>query len=76
MKPGTEELWHKQKFPIKYKDENKVGKTDQVEICKSYFSDATWSKGLGSSVALVIVVVNLILKTVIILLVNWVGQET
>jgi hypothetical protein len=49
---------------------------EEVEVCASYFADALWSKALGSSVALVIVVVNIILKTVIILLVGWVGQDT
>lgn len=73
-------MWIKQQFEIKWtveqEDGSRIPKTEQKEICKSYFFDSIMSKGLGTSVALVIVVVNIILKTVIILLVNWVGQDT
>ena len=71
-----DKLRYKQKFAIKYTDAAGALQEPEVEICRDYFSDALWSKALGSSVALVIVVVNLILKSVIILLVNWVGQDT
>jgi hypothetical protein len=50
--------------------------TEDVKVCKQYFEDKAYSAKLGGGISLVIVVINLILKTVIIELITWIGEDT
>lgn len=52
--------------------------TDQqaIDVCKAYNSDVLKSKVYGTSVSMIIVVVNQILKMVIISGITWVGEDT
>ena len=47
-----------------------------VDMCAKFSSDQLNSKILGQSVAFIIIAVNLILKTVIIKGITWVGEDT
>lgn len=48
----------------------------QGQICKEYFSDLLYSKVIGQSIAFFIIAVNIVLKTLIINLVFWIGEIT
>jgi hypothetical protein len=50
--------------------------TTMAKICPLYFSDVNVSKAMGISIAIFIVVINLILQMVIIKLVDWIGEDT
>jgi hypothetical protein len=45
-------------------------------MCSYYFSDVNVSKAMGITIAIFIVVINLILQMVIIRLVDWIGEDT
>ena len=45
-------------------------------ICEEYYNDIIWSKIIGQSIAFIIIAVNVALKTLIINLVYWVGEDT
>lgn len=47
-----------------------------VNICTQYYSDQKWSKALGTGISFIIIIVNAILKTTIIKLIQWVGEDT
>ena len=49
---------------------------EPVSICQLYTADKLKSKIFGQSVAFIIIIVNLILKTVIIKGITWVGEDT
>jgi len=55
---------------------NKKDETTGTPICKVYSSDKLKSTILGQSVSFIIIAVNLILKTVIIKGITWVGEDT
>mmetsp|Transcript_5223 Transcript_5223/g.8085 ORF Transcript_5223/g.8085 Transcript_5223/m.8085 type:complete len:884 (-) Transcript_5223:266-2917(-) len=48
----------------------------EVKICDDYISDKLQAKILGQSIAFIIIAVNIILKTVIIKLITWIGEDT
>jgi hypothetical protein len=50
--------------------------TEKINICRQYKKDALWSKMLGTSVAFFIIGVNVILKILIILLIQWISEDT
>lgn len=60
----------------KYGKTIKYQETDPEKICPLYFSDVNVSKMMGISIAIFIVVINLILQKVIIALVDWIGEDT
>jgi len=45
-------------------------------MCKQYFSDKLMSKILGTSIGFIIIAVNIVLKTCIIKLITWIGEDT
>jgi len=45
-------------------------------MCDQYLSDKLMSKILGTSIGFIIIAVNLILKTCIIKLITWIGEDT
>ena len=47
-----------------------------VAVCEQYLSDKLTSKVLGTSISFIIIAVNLILKTTIIALITWIGEDT
>ena len=47
-----------------------------AKICGYYFSDKDISKAMGLAIAIFIVVINLILQRVIIMCVEWIGEDT
>jgi hypothetical protein len=49
---------------------------EKVTLCWEYQKDVGISKILGQSVAFFIIAVNTILKTVIITLIQWIGEDT
>jgi hypothetical protein len=49
---------------------------DPLKMCSYYFSDVNVSKAMGICIAIFIVVINLILQIIIILLVDWIGEDT
>ena len=51
-------------------------KGEQYTFCSNYYRDNMISKILGQSVSIVIILVNLILKTIIIKGITWVGEDT
>ena len=56
---------------------DKDGETTFSEpVCWDIFMDQMKAKILGGSIALIIVVVNIILKLIIVALCFWVGEET
>jgi len=59
-------------------DKNYVftGETDGVEMCKAYNDDKITSKVYGQCIAFIIIAINLVLKTVIIKGITWVGEDT
>jgi hypothetical protein len=63
---------------VRYVDENgkTKSKTEQVPVCKMYFSDKLMSMILGTSISFIIIFVNVILKMSIINLITWVGEDT
>lgn len=48
----------------------------EEEICQEYFGDMTKSFLIGNSIGVLIPTVNVILKTIIIILVKWIGEPT
>jgi|TARA_B110000285_G_scaffold227254_1_gene288258 hypothetical protein len=56
------------------KDE--AGKPVTAKICSYFFSDKDTSKAMGLSIAIFIVVINLVLQMVIIRCVDWIGEDT
>lgn len=50
--------------------------TYSAAICPAYFRDVLVSKIFGSSIAFLIIIINVILKTVIIKSITWVGEDT
>jgi hypothetical protein len=63
-------------FTIKDDFKPLLNKGKDVVICEEYFYDKYYSKFLGSSISIIIIVVNLILKTAIIRLIQWIGEDT
>ena len=63
---------------VRYVDENgeTKSKTEEVPVCKMYFSDKLMSMILGTSISFIIIFVNVILKMSIINLITWVGEDT
>jgi hypothetical protein len=47
-----------------------------TQICDPYFKDKSNSKNLGTAISLIIIVINTVLKTVIIALITWIGEDT
>lgn len=45
-------------------------------MCSYYFSDVNVSKAMGITIAIFIVVINLILQMIIIVMVAWIGEDT
>jgi len=45
-------------------------------MCTNWASDKNTSKAYGSAIAIIIIVVNIVLKTVIIKLVVWIAEDT
>jgi len=52
------------------------GKAVKAKICAYYFSDKNTSKAMGLTIAIFIVIINLILQRVIIHFVEWIGEDT
>jgi len=52
------------------------GKPVKAKICAYFFSDKDTSKAMGLTIAIFIVVINLILQKVIIGFVEWIGEDT
>jgi len=67
-------------FSVKVKTENEDGTVttsdEEIQVCDQYFRDVTVSKVLGTSIGFIIIAVNLILKTSIIALITWIGEDT
>jgi hypothetical protein len=56
---------------------DKDGETTFSEpVCWEIFKDLMISKVLGGSIAIIIVSVNIILKKIIVVLCEWVGEDT
>ena len=55
---------------------NSEGKIVPAKICSYFFSDKDVSKAMGLTIAIFIVVINLILQMVIIRCVDWIGEDT
>lgn len=49
---------------------------EPIVVCDQYYFDKYYSKVLGQSIAFIIIIVNLILKTTIIKLITWIGEDT
>jgi len=56
--------------------DNSAGKPVKAKICSYYFSDKDISKAMGLSIAIFIVVINLVLQMIIIKCVDWIGEDT
>lgn len=65
----------KMKFDLRI-DIKGLKSNKDVPICKYYFDDKKKSVIIGGSISLIIIVVNGILKTSIIALIQWVGEDT
>jgi hypothetical protein len=63
-------------FFTENEDGNMEGTTQEVQMCAAYFSDKLWSKILGTSIGFIIIAVNIVLKTLIIKLITWIGEDT
>lgn len=63
------------KFDLKISVEG-LKSNKQVPICKYYFADKKQSVMIGGGISVIIIVVNGILKTSIIMLIQWVGEDT
>jgi hypothetical protein len=60
-----------------YEMYDKDGETTFSEpVCWEIFKDLMISKVLGGSIAIIIVSVNIILKKIIVVLCEWVGEDT
>ena len=58
-------------------DEGNVDvQTENIAVCEEYFQDKQMSKLLGTAISFIIIIVNTILKTVIIKLITWIGEDT
>ena len=57
-------------------DDLDVNGGEDIMICNEYFFDKIYSKVLGQSIAFIIIAVNIVLKTVIIKLIEWIGEDT
>jgi hypothetical protein len=69
--------YEKKHNPLKY-DGDYIGSinVEPHKICAYYFSDIYVSKAMGLSIAIFIVVINLILQMIIIKCVDWIGEDT
>jgi hypothetical protein len=68
---GTDQL-----STFTHKDDLGVNDGEDIVICDAYFSDKIYAKGLGTSISFIIIAVNIVLKTVIIKLITWIGEDT
>jgi hypothetical protein len=67
----------KKKVDVSYKNKEGVMQDPKkMNLCWEYQKDVGISKILGQSVAFFIIAVNTILKTVIIKLIQWIGEDT
>ena len=53
-----------------------AAKPVKAKICAYFFSDKNISKAMGLSIAIFIVVINLVLQMIIIKCVDWIGEDT
>ena len=58
------------------KDDLGINDGEDIVICGEYFFDKIYSKVLGQSIAFIIIAINIVLKTVIIKLITWIGEDT
>ena len=57
--------------------ENEQARLGEAQpMCTHYASDKNYSKALGQAIAIVIIVINTVLRTIIIKMIMWVGQDT
>ncbi len=61
---------------FRVEDDLGVNGGEDIVICDNYFFDKYYSKALGQSIAFIIIGVNIVLKTVIIKLITWIGEDT
>lgn len=60
-----------------YELKNDDGKVVAAEpICLKYRNDQFYSKMLGLSITVIIIVINTILKKCVVALVSWIGEDT
>eukprot|EP00355_Strombidium_rassoulzadegani_P007408 CAMPEP_0168620868 /NCGR_PEP_ID=MMETSP0449_2-20121227/7377_1 /TAXON_ID=1082188 /ORGANISM="Strombidium rassoulzadegani, Strain ras09" /LENGTH=1171 /DNA_ID=CAMNT_0008661923 /DNA_START=74 /DNA_END=3586 /DNA_ORIENTATION=+ len=68
------ELTEVEKFTIP--DDLGVNSGEDIQICAVYQFDKTYSAVLGQGIAFIIIAINIVLKTIIIKLIVWIGEDT
>jgi hypothetical protein len=70
-----EKATNEKSFPITVKKDCTESQED-VKVCQQYFEDKSRSAKIGGSISFLIIAVNQILKTAIIELITWIGEDT